>query len=323
MDMLSVIVITYYTAERVVKYIKDIITASNVKIDTIIVVDNTPNSDNYFKIQEGLLSISAESTHKVFDYNYIYKINNIVEFKYKSVTITLVDSSDNLAYAKGNNLGFQILRQNYKSKYVLISNEDILFKDGAVDLKRLIDDFKENNKIGVLGPNVIGIDKRKQSPCRYLSIEERLIYPYLKYPFSRWLPSKKKEIIDVDNLCPVYRLIGAFMLVDADKFKECGMFDSKIFLYAEEPILSEEMKKHGYAVYYDPRVTVIHEEGLSTVSDSASVIRKEKRIIKSNLYYYEKYMNEKRAKLFIAKISGNIFVFKYKLIHFWIDRMKK
>lgn len=321
--MLSVIVITYYTAERVVKYIKDIMAASNVKIDTIIVVDNTPDVDNYSKIQVELLSISTEPTHKVFDYKYAYKINKIEEFRYKDVIITLVDSADNLVYAKGNNLGFQILRRHYNAKYVLISNEDILFKENVVDFQCLINDFKENSTIGVLGPNVIGLDQRKQSPCRYLSIEDRLIYPYLKYPFARWLPNKNNEIIDADYLCSVYRLIGAFMLVDADKFEKCGMFDSNLFLYAEEPILSEQMKKHGYTVYYDPRVTVIHEEGFSTISDTASVIRKEKRLIKSNLYYYKNYMNEKRIKLFIAEICANIFIFKYKFIHFWIDRVKK
>ena len=58
--------------------------------------------------------------------------------------------------------------------------------------------------------------------------------------------------------------MGSFFIVKTQDFINCGMMDPNTFLYAEEIILSEKLKKINKQVYYFPSVTVLHEHGQTT-----------------------------------------------------------
>lgn len=312
--MINIVVLSYRTGDRVVKYIKEVFEASNVELNAIAIVDNSPEESDYFAIKSGLEEIGAICTNQTFDGEYKYRIKAIQSLYYQNTPIILVDTMDNLGYGKGNNLGFLLLKKHHPTKYVLLSNEDILFKDNYLDLRHLLDDLNNNPQIALLGPHVEDLQGNTQSPCRYLTFEERMVYPYLVYPLQKWLPIIKKEIIDIEKLTSVYRLIGAFMIADADRFEECGMFDDEIFLYAEELVLSEQLSKHGYDVACDPMVTVLHETSLSSVFDAKSALISQKRMFMSNLYYYRVYRGESKYKLWMARAAFNVFLLKYRIV---------
>jgi hypothetical protein len=56
---------------------------------------------------------------------------------------------------------------------------------------------------------------------------------------------------------------GSSLLVWREAFAAVGGFDARYFLYFEDIDFCLRLRAAGYAVYYDPRVTVLHHRGAS------------------------------------------------------------
>ena len=63
--MVGVILIDYRSQQRTVQYIQDLIDASDVRIGKIVVVDNSPEEDNYAQMLSQLKKIGAENFHTI------------------------------------------------------------------------------------------------------------------------------------------------------------------------------------------------------------------------------------------------------------------
>ena len=84
--------------------------------------------------------------------------------------IYIINSELNLGVAKGNNLGVEFLYNNYPVDYLLFTNTDIIIKsDNVLDV--LIEKIRNNKRIGIIGPNVVGLDGKRQSPEPGLYLE--------------------------------------------------------------------------------------------------------------------------------------------------------
>lgn len=137
----------------------------------------------------------------------------------------------------------------------------------------------------------------------------------LLWPFLKSIYRPKSDIVDnTDCEQKVYRLIGAFFVVNLKNFNAVGGFDENTFLYAEELILAERALNRGYYMYYIPDVNVIHENGYTTNSKTKAFDVHQVRIrLKSDLYYYRKYRHYSIVKIFLTNIIVNCYVCKKKL----------
>lgn len=313
--MLGVVLIDYNSQERTVKYISDLLAASNVTIDSIVVIDNSPKDDNFDKIFSALCKIGLSEVKEANSTAY-FGIKSITKGVLHNTVVLLANSSLNAGFAKANNLGLRILQDDAKQRngaldLILFSNSDIQFIDGELDLKALITNLSENPDVAVIGPNVIGLNKAKQSPCKYLSIYKRWWRNSLLWPLDKLLKSSD-EIVDLFQPGYVYRLIGAFMIADVEKFIEAGGFDENTFLFGEELILSERCKKKGYRMYCNPGVTIIHEGGYTVrkKKDAKSRNNKLLRMLESDLYYYDTYIGVKPAIIKLTQVIVQFYIFK-------------
>lgn len=322
----GIVLVDYNSWKRTIKYIQDISTASNIHIDIMVVVDNSDDDQNY----ENLCS-----EFQVEKCEHFFKVDGVAVIKqchFKEMQIVLVKASYNLGFAKANNLGCRIIDRFTKEldkvkristkehfRYVLISNSDILFPDNKLDLDSMIRYMQQDKKILVTGPNVTGVDGVPQSPCKFMTIYERYWIPYLFWPLGRMIARNNKKASEVlipqpDKTMDVYRLIGAFMLVDLDNFLDIGGFDESTFLFAEELILSERARKYGMRICYLPDIKVIHEEGFTIKKTGEAYYHKLRMMLESNLYYYKEYLNVNEGIIKATRLIVKAYVVKKKYL---------
>ena len=210
-------------------------------------------------------------------------------------------SKENLGYACGNNMGVKYLKELCDCSYYLFTNDDVEIKSGDI-LDVLCKKLDSMPNIAGIGPRVIGLDGKDQSP------HDKYISPYRKMGWKIFgFMRRKKDALDSTWRVPVeqiarltYWVQGSFMLVKAVDFDMVDGFDSETFLYYEEPILAERFKMIGKGFFYEPSVEIVHYEGGS----SKKISKKLKTINKASaLLYYKKY-----------KKINNVILWLYRLI---------
>ena len=247
--MTTIIIINYKNEQLTIDYITKEL-SKLTDCFNVIVVNNaaTPESDSM--LCNGLQAelISKES------------------FKESPNSRYVVSSTENLGFAKGNNLAAEIAAKHLNSKYLLFSNNDILINETDI-ITRMITKIESNERIGIIGPKITGLKGEFQSPEPYLSFLDRYCWMYISTPFISKKAKTKRFKLDYKAKAKEgfhYKLMGSFFMVKTSNFMQCGMMDPHTFLYSEETILTERMKRIGKEPYYMPTVSVIHAHGLTT-----------------------------------------------------------
>lgn len=305
-QILPVIMIDFLSADRTFQFIRDFNKITSEYVFKYFIVDNAGEPSNRSKLLQGM---KIRKTPKFQD-GQVYCDS--------SETIFVIEPGKNLGFAKGNNCGFRLANLVCHPKYVLFSNSDILL-DETFDIDLLIHKMREDTRIGVIGPKVTGLDGKPQSPCRELPLYQRWWKKLLLWPLDRMIYKVTRHSVIPSDLIAngaegtVYRVIGAFMLCDADKFVQIGQFDENTFLYAEELILAERMKTTGYCTYYEPKVSLIHEGGYTTGKQMVP-LKKLKQRLQSELYYYHRYKGVPMFGIRLTWVLFALYEVKVKLL---------
>lgn len=169
--------------------------------------------------------------------------------------------AENRGFAAGNNLGVRWLEEHVHPTHILLSNNDIRFVSDRV-VETLVETAIANPEAGAIGPEIVGPKGNRQGPEPYMTLWDRYVWMYLCTPFLSAEKKRKRFSLDYPSLAEAgfhYKLSGAFLLVDAEAFRQVGGLDERTFLYGEENILSERLSGIGRKMYFDPSVTVLHE----------------------------------------------------------------
>ena len=255
----------------------------------IIIVNNAATNESNITLADALdaellndISIKPDIRNKVF----------------------IISRSENLGFAKGNNLGAEFSRKHFNISHFLFTNNDIHLIDNNV-IEILISKLDSLQDVAMIGPKVIGSDGRFQSPEPYYSFWMRYFWMYWLTPFLSIKRKMKLFKIEYSQLAKEgrhYKITGSFLLVKAEDFFRCGMMDSATFLYAEEIILSERLMRIGKKVYYNPEVSVLHEHG-RTISKYQDNEQRRFKQFESEAYYYRKYMGVSHFSILIGKLT--------------------
>ena len=126
-------------------------------------------------------------------------------FKKQYPMIAFIENPQNPGFGAANNIGFEL----FESDYVLFMNNDTEFIQPV--FRSLIKICESNNRIGCIGIHQLG-----GAPS---------FFPKMTAPKN----------IDNNHFDDSYHFIsGAFMFFRSSAFKECGMFDSNLFLCINE-----------------------------------------------------------------------------------------
>lgn len=185
----------------------------------------------------------------------------INDFKQHS-NIHFIANEKNDGFAVANNIAFK----KVTGKYLLLLNSDVIVKEDTIEesLKYL----KHNDNIGILGCKVSLPDGRLDKACRR-SFPTFEVSFYRMSGLSKLFPKSKRfnrynmSYLDEDKVYPVDCVVGAFMLMPNDIYKQCGGFDESYFMYGEDIDLCYKVKERGFEVYYFGKYDVIHYKGAS------------------------------------------------------------
>ena len=279
LEMIAVIIVSYRSSLRTVKFVKEEV----CKISSphrVIVVDNGSTPESLRSLEEGLPE-----------------------------GCIVIPSGENAGFAKACNIGASyamenLFREGHDDSYLLFSNNDIIFTDAdAAD--RLAGRLASLPDVGIIGPKVIGPDGRLQSPEEFKSFWDKHVWVYWSTPFMSAARHAERFGYNYPEKAaegPCYRVMGSFFMVRAADWKSCGGMDPGTFLFSEEAILSERMKKIGRKVWYFPQVSVLHEHG-ATVRKHYDEVKIRRMKFRSDCYYYRKYIGTPSWQIWIASFT--------------------
>lgn len=207
--------------------------------------------------------------------------------KLENNKIILIEKKQNKGYASGMNAGAKYLVETLGHCHIIFSNSDIIIEKEE-DLKQLSENI--SSKIAVVGPTILEhgnynrgwrLTNAKMEILFNLPwISRYLIKKLLYYNENHY--EKKQSTVDVVS--------GCFFLVDSKVLEQVNYFDEKTFLYYEELILAQKMKRLGKKEVIDNQVTIIHDHSV-TIDKNVKRINKYKILKTSQKYYVENYLD--------------------------------
>ncbi len=164
----------------------------------------------------------------------------------------IILSDKNLGFAGGNNLGIQSAKGEL---LFFINNDTVLTPD---ILENLIAVFQKNEKAGAVSPKIYYFDEpekiqfagyTRMNPCtgRNVTIGQFEI--------------DKGQHDHPRNTAYAH---GAAMMVHRKVIDKVGMMPDFFFLYFEEFDWSEQIKRAGFEILYEPKAKIYHKESVTT-----------------------------------------------------------
>lgn len=265
--MIGIIVINYKTYLETIKCVESILKTATIEYK-IYVLDNGSQNDSF----------------------------DILSQKYGNDSrVLLIKSDNNLGFARGNNLCLRKAETD-NCDAIIISNNDIIFLDGAID--KLYQSIKDNSEYVLIGPKVY----YRSTNMIQRSIKNRmpsfLYYLFHETYLRNLLPHNGfKKLTEFKNFQPVFWVSGCCFIVNLEKFKEIEYFDEYTFLYFEEYIISFKAKLKNFLIGYDPSAMVIHYHGVS--SGGALNLETRRENFRSEMYFMKKYWKTGKIKRWI------------------------
>lgn len=165
--------------------------------------------------------------------------------------VKIVDLSENMGYAKGNNIG----AKNARGKYILFLNNDTAVTPNFLEI--LVGDMEEDPSIGAIQPQI----RSMIEPKLLDSVVSYLTNTGIPYHFGYMKPVGNKKY---DKILFGYSLKGACFMMRKRDYIKLGGLDEDFFIYVEETDLCHRVWLSGKKVVYEPKSYVYHWGGGDT-----------------------------------------------------------
>lgn len=169
--------------------------------------------------------------------------------------------------------------------YHFIVNPDVYF-EGEV-IKPMLDMLKNDNKVGMLMPQILNIDGSVQNLPKLLPSPLSILLRKIKicyWIYEGFINRYELRTVPGGRVYNAPILSGCFTLLNLDAIKKVGMYDEKYFMYFEDWDLSRRIHKFYKTIYF-PKVAVYHgyESGANKHLNLFIVF------IKSAIVYFNKW----------------------------------
>lgn len=280
--MVGIVIVSYKNAEATASFIREQLVKVKLPWKAII-IDNSP--------EESVARVIAQKCDGVF----LSNCDGTIQETERNVFV--VSTQQNIGFARGNNMGVNILLNNFTINYLLFSNDDIIIDDSSV-VEKMIKLLKQRPEVGVIGPRIVGRDYLDQSP------HYRVITPLrqIGWALTRRFRNRRNSISGLiaepqSGYC--YWVSGCFFMVRQPDFVSVKGFEPRTFLYSEEVILAERMKCINKREYFMAEVSVIHLGGSSTKKLQNKALRN--YLKQSNCIYYRDYLHSNPLLVWLYK----------------------
>lgn len=227
----------------------------------LLVCDNHSTDDSVGQIRQFLLE-KAEKTPSAFDFCAL-KSSDISRFQVSQSPksqLALIESSQNLGFAGGMNLGVRLAEKIPGIDFIWILNNDTVVDPGA--LWALLAEFQANQRLGVLGSALCYLDQ----PETLQAVGGR---------YDPWLGRTRHVLHGASypaalsqglHAEPIDYAVGASICFRQEVLKAVGYLSEDYFLYFEEIDWAERFRrlKTPWHLGYALKSRVYHQEGGTT-----------------------------------------------------------
>ena len=217
--------------------------------------------------------------------------------------IEYIFNNKNIGFGAAHNV---VMKDNDKlGRYHLVLNPDIRF--GSNVLKGLLDYMDEHKTIGCIIPKVFYPNGTICPVCRLLPTPSDLLLRMFM-PFQKWRQKAAGNYLmkfcDFNHNINAPYLSGCFMFIRSSALQEVGMFDEKMFMYAEDVDLSRRIHRMYETIYY-PELSIVHHGAEKSHTNWKLM----KIHISSCIYYFNKWgwiFDKERNEVNKKAISENL-----------------
>lgn len=195
----------------------------------------------------------------------VSQIRKFIDKEEFNIDIFLVENSDNLGFAKGNNVGIKFLREK-RCDFVFVLNNDTLLTSKST-LKELLNMYDPS--IGLINPACEGFNGEFQEPYRlsqgdmkrdYIQALTLTVWQIFKGIFNiDYSIHKHKDKQFVPNEYK-YIIQGNAYILTPSFFENYNQIFPETFLYFEELYLLWYLQKAGLRTVYNEKVIIKHKE---------------------------------------------------------------
>ncbi len=255
-----VIVVSYNDTVSTIDFIK--ITSQFECVDKIVIVDNYSTNQLYEKVNDHI------------------KVTNLAD------RVVCIKSDYNGGYAYGSNCGIKYAIEKFQPEYISVSNSDVILNETA--LKKCIDFIAQHDDAGIVAPHM---ETPREGPMRSFwkmpsfsnVVADNLI---VLSAISKRL--MKQSFLVTGEFIPVDAIVGSYYMCLTKTMEEIGFLDERTFLYCEENILAQKIKRVKKQNYILPEVKYIHNHSESINKNISSVSRR-LSILHDSMRVYNKY----------------------------------
>ena len=308
----GIVILNYNNYNDTINCINSIEKYNTASIKYIIVDNGSTNPNSVKELDYFLQNKFTDKYAKIYE----NQKTSILPY------VTLLISTTNDGYAKGNNKGLELAYSDNDIKSILILNNDTLFIEDIIPY--LYESYYHRlTKVAILSPilykknlSKIEIHCARNNITISEAIKKNLLYYYYlvtgkdevtrnKHRYLLYKGVPNKEFLEVEMPS------GSCMFIDKLLFKVIGSFDPNTFLYWEENILFIKTKKIGLTNYISTKIRCIHLGGSSTSKSPSMFIVN--CGIESSLYYFKNYSGCSKFSYLLYKASCIFFKSLYTL----------
>jgi len=170
--------------------------------------------------------------------------------------VILIRNSENLGFARANNLAMRQAR----GKYIILLNSDTVLKEKTVS--GLISFLEMTPEAAMTGPRMVDQNGKLQNS--YDNFPSLLTELLNKSLLRRFFPKHfSGKTATAEAPFEVDSLIGACIAIRSEAIRDVGMFDEDFFFFLEETDWCFRMRKAGWKIFHQPEVVIVHLQGQS------------------------------------------------------------
>lgn len=232
--------------------------ASPASCDATLTIVNTENRDLLRKCLHTIYDTVRRMTFEVIVVDNASTDGSAEMVERDFPKATLIQNETRLGYGHSHNKAIRLAR----GRYVLVLNEDMEMKEGAVD--RMVAEADRMPQLGAMGCRILNPDGTLQHSCfRFPTLGTELfeaLFPYTVL-FARSRHRSKMYWWNHDEKAEVDIVVGCCMLVRREAIEQVGAFDPTFFVYSEEHDWCKRMANAGLTNVFIPDAAMVHFGG--------------------------------------------------------------
>jgi GT2 family glycosyltransferase len=169
-------------------------------------------------------------------------------------SLQIINTQDNLGYARGNNIG---IREALKrgAEYILLLNDDTVVSPDFLSI--LLETAEKSKDIGIVGPTIYCFDE-----------PQRIWFAGARFDADSCM-IKSLETAHIDNevssdFIDSDYITGCALLIKKAVIEKIGLLDERFFLYWEDVDWGLRAKKAGLNNFVVPQSHIWHKVSVST-----------------------------------------------------------